>query len=235
MKTVILTATYLAFISIANAKIQKETETLVYTSETHIRKDGSATEKFEIVGKVLTEAGRTKLSISKVNFFKSQETFLLVEAYTLTEGKKSLISPHSVRITSSDRAEHGLSDAMEVAIPFDNISVGSEVHLRYDLIKKPIIGNIFAAVVGLSNQELGKIEYYKFISEVPLLTAEKDFGRFFKITKINTDGKYTITIEPTQMAYAIEGARIEEADLSVTTATSWKQVRELEAPLMSKL
>lgn len=135
MKLYLLVIMFLALPTLAHAKLKKETETLTNTLVTNIKKDGSAVEQVDLVQKVLTEAGRTKLSILKVNYYRSLEAFLLVEAYTLTNGKKSVISGRSIRVTNADRVDHGLSDLMEVAIPFDNITVGTEVHLRYNLLK----------------------------------------------------------------------------------------------------
>ena len=66
LKIFILT---LCFTTISLADNLKDSDVLVSTQETKIKKDGSSVETYDIVEKVLTESGRTKLSISKINFF----------------------------------------------------------------------------------------------------------------------------------------------------------------------
>ena len=121
--------------TISLADGQKDSEVLISTQETKIKKDGSSVETYEIVEKVLTEAGRTKLSIFKINFIKSETKFKLIKAFTLNGIKKSIIAPSSVKIRNADQAKTGISDTMEAVISYNNIQIGSEVHTRYELSK----------------------------------------------------------------------------------------------------
>jgi len=110
------------------------------------------------------------------------------------------------------------------------LQVGSEVHLKYELTEKPLLGNSFSQTLGISNNELADVEYYRVESDLPLNTYAENVGEFYSITKAKVDNKYIVQINPTKKAYLFEGDKIESAFVMVSNASSWKQLNELMAP-----
>lgn len=199
------------------------------TISTHVKKDGSAIERVEEVDKALTEMGRSQLSIKKVHFHKSSDYFKLVEAYALTRGQKTTVKPTSVQFGDlKTSTPGGLSDLREATILFDNVKVGTEVHLVYDLLKRPYIGKLFSGAQTITNVVLAKKEEYTYASESPLLTYEQDFDQFYGVEKKVVKGIHSIRFFPTQVAYGLSGKREARGTFFVTNAKNWSEVRKLE-------
>jgi len=74
--------------------------------------------------------GGQSFSIQKVFFQQGDENFKLLSAYSVTKGKINLVPEKNLQLKTPSR-QFALTDLMEVSIPFSNISIGSEVHLRY--------------------------------------------------------------------------------------------------------
>ncbi len=123
----------------------------------------------------------------------------------------------------------------EAIIQFDNVKIGSEIHLRYELNDKPAIGMIFSTAFAISNRELAKKENYTYISEVPLLTLEEDFAGSYTLKKTNSPNQHKIFIEPTAYAYGLEGKHELIARIYMTTSKSWSEVREQTEALFNKV
>lgn len=67
------------------------------TIETKIKKDGGSVALYNSVEKVITEAGRSNLSIKKVAYQRGQSKFKLIEAYSFTDGRKSPVAGSSIK------------------------------------------------------------------------------------------------------------------------------------------
>lgn len=210
---------------------QKETKSLKCIEVTDVKKDGTATTTSERVEKILTESGRTSMAIQRVHFSKSQHSFKLLEAYTLTDGKKTVVPADKVVVRAADKAENGISDIMEAVIPFERLSIGTEVHYRYQLVRAPGWGKIFSDIISINNSSLADEETYTYRSELPLLTADQNLESYYEVKKTESPGSYVVTLKPTPLAYGIVGVSLKQALLSVTTATNWNEITVLETPL----
>lgn len=212
----------------------KNYEHLISTIEIFVEADGSSKEVYEDVYRVINDAGRSELAIQNVRFDGANTKFKVLEAYTLSSGKKIPASPSTIKISALDMKVPALTNFMQATIPFDSVLLGSEIHLKYELSKDAIMKNIFADIKGASSRALAKTEYVKYISATPLLMfAEKTDG-FYETSTENSGGKQTVTIKPTPKAYSLLGISSSEVIFYLTTAKTWKEVRELQAPLYKK-
>lgn len=226
--------TILLFSSVAVAQYQPQepsaTKTLKYVSDTFIKKDGSSKTKFHIIKNVATDAGRMEVALTKVNFIKSLNSFKLIEAYSLTNKIKSDVEEKKIIIRSADTVKYGISDVMEAIIPFENVNVGSEVHLIYELSAKPRIGKYFSDTLLITNETLAKEERYYFTSEVPLKMEQIDFHPYFHMFPLKTsEGLHGFGIEPNAAAYQAEGVDVQNSTFVVTTVPSWEELRKSES------
>lgn len=219
--------------SVAGAQYGQEnpgTKTLKYVSDTFVKKDGSSKTKFHIIKNVATDAGRMEVALTKVNFVKSLNSFKLIEAYSITDKIKSDVNAKKVVIRSADTVRYGISDLMEAIIPFENVNVGSEVHLIYELSAKPKIGKYFSDTLLITNETLAKEEKYYFTSEIPLKMEQIDFHPYFHMYPLKVgEGLYGFGIEPNASAYQAEGVDVQNSTFVVTTVPSWEELRKSES------
>ncbi|MGZ3770911.1 MAG: DUF3857 domain-containing protein [Bdellovibrio sp.] len=205
----------------------KNFDSLVSTLEIEVKKDGSSIQSIEEVYKVLTEQGRSELSLHKIHFDEAEAKFHFVEAFSLSNGQKFITQQNTLKINQTKATDNfGLSNIAEVIVPFDKITIGSEVHIRYQLFQKPYLGNIFSLILQFSNSSLAKKETYKIISEVPLYYREDNLSPNFSFEGHGQNNKFMIEIKPTPNAYTYEGTKIEIGEFYLTTAASWSQIQQ---------
>ncbi len=184
--------------------------------------------------RVTNDAGRTDLSIQRVFLNGSDTNFKLLEAYTLNSGKKSSTTSTSVKISALDLKTQGLTNYKQITVPFDSVKIGSNVHFKYQLIRKPILKTIFSDTRGFSSSTLAKTEFIKYTSDIPLHVLSEKFDDHFEVLQNHSAGKYFVTVRPTPKAYSLLGIVQREALIYISTAKSWKDLREGLSPLYKK-
>ncbi len=228
MARLILAALLIVYANQVLAQQSNNFVALLSTAETYIKKDGSSIQTIELVHRALNETGRSQLSIQKIYFNKADSEFKFIEAYSVNQGKATKVWPQNIRIEKVNSQALAFTDLMEVSIPFDQVTVNGEVHLKYALIQSPMIDNIYASIIGISNTSLAKTEYMKYISEIPLTSYKDNFKDYYALNLSEKDSKYIYELKPTPKAYNLEGVQIENAILYLSSAKSWKQIADIE-------
>lgn len=227
MKIILLFINVLLFPPFSFAQESKNYEALVSTLEVNVKKDGSSTFTTENVFRVLTEQGRSELSLYKIRVDETESKFQLLEAFSVNQNKKSIVQEKSLKTSQSkDTKNFGLSGQSEIIVPFDNVSIGSEVHIRYKILQKPFLGNIFSSTIAVSNESLAKKEHYKFTSEIPLFFRDDNLAPYFVLKSRNESNQFVVEISPSPQAYIYEGIINETGVLHLTSAANWKQIQE---------
>lgn len=233
MKTVMLFILLSAFN--VHAQQSKDLRHTIGTIETSIKASGAWTQVTNNVHIIQTDAGRTELALRKVNFYKAGHKFKVVEAYSVLNGKRTDVPIKNITIRNADTAKNGISDLMEAVIPFNNLAIGSEVHLKTEVRGNALVGNIFSDMLGISNAGLSDLESYTYISDLPLQTVELDFHDYYQVKKTNEGAKFKVVYTPTQLAYQTKGVKVRVGMFMVTSAKDWKQVREAEFKSFSRV
>lgn len=203
--------------------------------ETTVAPNSVATKVVEAVHIALTESGRTELSLYKHYYDPSSEEFQFIEGYVKTNGKIVPIDPATIRHDQISGSATGVSVTTKVTIPANNMAIRSQLHLKYRIVQKPPIYNMFSAIVPLTTEELAKQEVYRFVSERPFKFHLTGVDGFFAATESRENGKYVVEVRPTSKAYNLEGLEIRRGSFSITTSPNWKAVNTSVAPYYQKV
>ena len=220
-------------------------ETLVSTNITTINLDGSSVMEAERTYKVVTEAGRSKLAYDTVNFNRATQTFQIVEAFVVNEGKKFPVESSRVAITALSQLGPGLNDYRQAVIPFPMLKVGSVATVKYKLTTKPRAGKIFSEAIAINNSSLAKREYYVFKSKGPISKYEENTGDYFLVEngRDSRTQENIVRLFPSPMAYSTEGVKVEQAVVFISNTDKWLDINKeisgkynsaLEMPLPSE-
>lgn len=205
------------------------------TTKTYVLYDNKTvvTHTDELV--VTSDTGRTELSLNRVLFQGAKSNFKLISAYSLTDGKKTEVSPENIKFSDLQSLNAGLANYSQAVIPIENLKVGSTVYLKYQTTDNTIVQGTTSAAVGISNDVLAKEEYYRIESKKNLKFLPIDWNMFFIFKKGVQDGNKFVEIRPTPEAYMSEGKIVKSAKMFATIAPSWESISKQLFPEYNKV
>lgn len=210
--------------------VGKDHEALSLVHETTIEKNGVSTKVIEEVYKVLTEKGRSELSLYKYQIDASSEKFQFIEGQVKSEGKTIPVDGKNIQQDKVQALPFGISSVTQVTVPVNHLAIGSVLRLKFKVVSQPSIGNIFSTSQGVTTMQLGKTEIYRFISEEPLKYNIIGLDDFLEAVESNNNGKNVVEFKPTKKAYNLEGVNVKNGLFNITTSSGWKAVNMAAAP-----
>lgn len=149
MKYIITISVGLFFSVVSSARYQRQDEAShkynFINQYFKVKKDGSfkLIEEREI--EILNETGRKDFGFQKLNYAPNTDSLKLLEAYTVTNGKKIKVSSELIEDKPIASQITGFDLTNQVAITFPDVKVGSKIYLKYSFEKKiPTLKNVFS-------------------------------------------------------------------------------------------
>lgn len=211
------------FIGFSNQERNYEKNYEFYDYE--IKKDGSSVLKVIIDYTVLTEKGRSDLSLYKVQYDNSNSRFNLKSAFSINGGVKTPVPISSIYYNSIKSTERsGLSNIGEAIIPFNNVVIGGKIFMEYQIQSQPYIDNIFSTIQTLAIDPNIKSQRYSFTSEIPLYFYEENLQPFYLATK-QTSPKYSVNIFSIQNSLTFEDVNKIRPTIFLTTLKNWQELQ----------
>ena len=184
---IILNLFFMSFTSYGRWASLDEASFQVY-SKVHVKinKDGSSEEEIELTYFLKKVAAKDGLGTYPIVYSPSYEKLELLEAYSVTAGKKYKPQRVEDKAIASTVLE-GFDANNRMTLNFAQVQVGSQLFLKYKIFKKPLIKD-FASV------SLSSWNYYPVLKGSSL-TLESEVPLYSKLKGFQTDLKKNLLIK----------------------------------------
>lgn len=213
----------------------------VVSSETtyNIAKNGSYTLYKKLKIKVLSEKGRDKYSLYKINYLPQSESIKLLNLYSETDGKKIKLNDRYITENFIESKNNGFDSVKQIQLAFNQINIGSLFQIEYLMtVKKNSIPNFFSYTKYFG--VFKKVLKAKYIieSEVPLAIEINDKHDFLDIKK--SGNGYIITLKKAIfIKYSNEDYDYDDYSIypwfHVSTLKHWKNFAKDLIPIYEKI
>lgn len=176
----------------ASAQIIKNDATI------KIKKDGTYTYRVDQYIKILNEEARQNFATQMFSFDKSRVDMKLLEAETIIDDIKYPVSKDKIEIKPLASDDRGLRKDYQLLVPFQNVVVGSVVHIAYEKTQTHAdMPDYYASNISFDSHGTGILwENYNLTieSELPLETKVNDPTKSLKVSA----DKKKITVQMTK-------------------------------------
>lgn len=186
-----------------------------------VKADGSFTVEENREFTVLTDIGKTALAVQRVQFDPKSMKVKILEAGTITNGRKYPINLNQLKrfTVRQDEGSPGLSIGAEIDIPYDNLKVGSSTYLRY--LQEP--KNADAQPFSLDFRVAGEAARHTQLhihSQLELHYQLEDKHAILKVQRKNVNGAYVLNIS---VKKSIHKYQDQLPRLQVSIASDWRE------------
>jgi len=165
------------------------------TTRYKINRDGTYTIESDVQLKILTEAGRQTLKTVTYPYDATRRTFEILEAKTSSNEGEFIVPKEKIEDKPSASDPLGLSDAHQILIPFERVTVGSTIHLKTkEHIFKPPFEGYFAQHLMFHDGYLWTHNTTTIESELPLFLKVNDPRDCLDISESRDGSKYIVQI-----------------------------------------
>lgn len=238
----------------AKDSVDSAVEITRQTMSVTILKDGSAEETAQTTLKALNDKGRERLSLIQIAYSQKRESIEVLEAKVIPPAQSSNaiipVPKSSIAIKQIANGPHGLTDGVQLNIPFEGVTLGASISYTYrrKIKPSPIAGAYFNELVyGLEDREVQSDVTIR--SQIPLkMIAQNPQG---KLVIENKEENGWFILQVRQMApfepLSLANLNANPLDLSgynkvtrvdITTDLSWEQLQkrfdEKFKPLLSQ-
>lgn len=236
----------LLFSSLVRADWAKQDEADVTldadNSTMDVKADGRTEITEERIFTALNDKGRNKLALQTVAYMPDSTSVKVKSAISITEGVISKVDLKQVQDRMSKGSETGISGAHELAIPFNNIKIGSQIKYTVSYkTKKPLFSGFFFQnfSYGVPFPELGGLVTIRSVK--PLHYAVIDPEKALQIDSKKEKDLYVLTIQVIKPQYKIPKEVLpvlrssQVAQVQVTTSENWAQFAKAITPGYEKV
>lgn len=235
-KILLLILFILPLTSQARLAMQADFAFIISNSNTEIivNDDGSYESLSTINFKVLKEEAKAQLSLYKFQFDPSVEEMSVIEAYVENGNEKVLVNKANIQKSAIAAKKGGIVNSTEIAIPYSQIKVGSNVYVKILVkSKKGPFGKYFSQHIYWGDQlpERGSIAIR---SSSPLYYKANDPKKVLAIIyNKEHDGKYWLRAQLNNLYSNVaiqELGKIpknESTFLSVSNMDKWEDFRQV--------
>lgn len=203
-------------------------------TEIVVNDDGSYETLSTINFKVLREEAKAQLSLYKFQFDPLIEDMNVLEAYVENENEKILVDKMNIQKSAIAAKKGGIVNSTEIAIPFSQIKVASNVYMKIRIkSKKGPFGKYFSQNIYWGDQ-LPEKSSIAIRSSGPLYYKSNDPKKVLTITNDKEkDGKYWLRAHLTNLYSNIaiqELGKIpknESTFLSISNMEKWENLRQI--------
>ncbi|MBK7893078.1 MAG: DUF3857 and transglutaminase domain-containing protein [Bdellovibrionales bacterium] len=217
-------------------------KSLVRSCRSPFLKDGSAEETVQTTLKALNDKGRERLSLIQIAYSQKRESIEVVDAKVIPPSQSpNAIVPvpkSSIAIKQIANGPHGLTDGVQLNIPFEGVVLGASVSYTYrrKLKPSPIAGAYFNELVyGIEDREIQSDVTIR--SQIPLkMIAQNPQGKLV-IENKEENGWFILQVrqmapfEPLSLA-SLNASPLDRSGYSkvtrvdITTDLSWEQLQK---------
>ncbi|MBX9622025.1 MAG: DUF3857 and transglutaminase domain-containing protein [Alphaproteobacteria bacterium] len=219
-----------------DADVECMSQKVLYT----VKEDGSWQCKTNTYLKVLTEAGRMALSTQCFEYDATRETFKVLKATTKNSGLKFTVSEERIEDKPLASDSLGLSKKHQILVPFEQIVVGSTLHLiteRHHI--RPDIEKHFSLDLAFNDGHWRKTTEIIIESELPLFSKINDPRDCLKVGETRDSSKHTWRIKLKKPIFEHLVSEPENSygdpstftSLSFSTEEDYQRIGKLEAAL----
>ena len=201
---VFLTAAYMFFCPLLSSRVEARwalkaeanVECLQNNVTYTVDKSGSWTMEIEKQLKILNESGRQELSVPIFTYDATRTTMEILEAKTSTNGKKLVVPKQKIEDKPLASDPLGLKDEHQILIPFEQVSVGSIIHLKLKQhYFKPDFEKYFNHEVKFGDNCLWQNTTVVINSELPLFFKVNDPQNSLEVIEHKEKGNHVLKIK----------------------------------------
>lgn len=187
----------------ARWKTTEEAEVEVLKNDVNITiKDGIITENSELVNKILNEDGRS-ISSYHITYNGYMTKFKLLEAKTVNGKNVYPIEEANIEDKPLASDLKGFDEKRQILVSFPHAQVGSELHLKYNMIYNEMpIPNYYANVFEFGDNEYQKSANIKIVSDIHLDVKVNDPNNVLDVKQTKDGENEIITIELKKPLYS---------------------------------
>lgn len=182
----------------AFAHLADKTDLSVWTKSQEIsvdvKKDGTSVSVLSKLIHIQNEAGRANESVQKIDFRPLNQKQELIEAYTLTNGRKIPVRKENISIESGGSNRPGFDPQDTLILAFPQVEVGSDIYYKIQIhnfsVPEP---NFFSDFFLLSDEYLQSFRI-RFDSELPLFTYFRNPKKQLDLKKSQKKDRYSIEL-----------------------------------------
>ncbi|MBI2707777.1 MAG: DUF3857 domain-containing protein [Proteobacteria bacterium] len=153
-----------------------------------VDKFGKWTMEFDIHAKILNEAGRQALSVLTFTYDATRSTLEVLEAKTSAHGNEFIVPKQKIEDKPLASDPLGLREEHQILIPFEQVSIGSIVHLKLRRkLFKTDFENYYYNSVAFGGDYLWRNASVTFESALPLFFKVNDPQNLLQVTE-NKEG-----------------------------------------------
>jgi len=188
---------------------------------TSVDKSGRAVETRLEKMLVTSNEGATSLSNFPVTVMRSETKFKLLKAEVKTAGKVFQVPARDVQKSIIPKERTGLVEIVQHIVPFDQVKVGSEITVEYQLETESLVKGQFNTILSVTNEGFADDESQSVLSDLPLKTVANDFDGFYELNERQLNGKYWVELKPTQKARMLVGREKKVGVVYVASTSTW--------------
>lgn len=201
-------------------------KSLLNVSRTIVYKDGRSKEVVDNRYRVTTSAGAVELSNYRLRYPALGSKFKLLKAEVKNDNSVVRVSAQDIRMSTLTEGTAGLFEVQEVVIPFSQVKPGSEVQVKYQIEREPVLKGVFGIQGGIANGVIADEEAQIFLSDLPLRHLTRDFEDVYVLKERKLGRRYEVEIRPTEKARLLSGKKLKVGYFALSTAPSWLQLNK---------
>lgn len=187
-----------------------------------VKKSGEWTATYNVKYRALSESGRQNLTTHSFVYDRSRSSVKILEASTSLKGNKLKTPAKKIEDKPLPSDSDGLSNNHRVLVPFQQVEVGSIIHIKYEIGNiKPDILNSFNASYKFS-QEPGCLWQHKTLkikSKLPLHYRLNDPKNVLEVSEKQKKSKHHYKVKLTKPFMETLVQESEDSVLDLEAAT----------------
>ncbi|OFZ02192.1 MAG: hypothetical protein A2Z97_06285 [Bdellovibrionales bacterium GWB1_52_6] len=162
--------------------------------EVVIRPDAGSTTWVENQSRILKEGARHSVGLRRLYYTPATTTIKILSAKSILDGKEYPVKLSQIEDKPLASRDKAFDETRQIMIAFPKTEIGARIYLKYSVVEKPAIKNLYRASFGAGDLAPERNSTLKITSARPLYFQVNDPDKLLNFTEVQKEGTHEVKI-----------------------------------------